>query len=472
MGLPQGRLAGIATVAGLLAVFATGNVGQTYASWTDTANGTVLTTRAGSITALQTAAPGIGATFSAGLTTKTDAVTVTNTGTVAADFTTSTTLAATTSTLRTAIAVTLWSTTTGGSCATAVNPVTGAWGAAALKLTGTLNAGASIVVCVRTAISNLPAQTSGDTLTAALNTTLTKATWTSTASTAVPQAFVDAAPSRPTGLVFSGTSATATTLSWTASTDDVGVTGYDVYRGGALVGSVTGTTFTNTGLTPLTAYSYTVVARDGAGHSSLASVAASVTTTAAPDTTAPTAPVLSRTGVTGTTVSLSWTASTDNVAVASYLVYRGASLVGTIPVSSARTFTDTGLTAGSTYTYTVKAQDAAGNLSVASNTVSATLPTATGPALGCTTTATTVTYTWGSPANSSGYLSISLNGVRQYPDLDISARQMPLTKDQLRALASNGLVTVVLTHMRPNGDQVVLGTAYATVSTDGTVACG
>lgn len=470
--LPHGRVVAAAIIAVLLAVFATGNVGQTYASWSDSATAPALSPSAGSIIAAQTATPGIGATFNAGVTTKTDAVTVTNTGTVAATYTTSTLLTSATSTLSNSIAVTLWSTTPAGSCATAVNPVTGTWGSAALTLTGSLASQASVVICVRTTISNLPAQTSGSTLTAAVTTTLTKASWTSTASTAVPQAFIDAAPSKPSGLVFSGTSATATTLSWTASTDDVAVTGYDVYRGGALVGSVTGTSFTNTGLSPLTSYSYTVVARDGAGHSSAASAAASVTTTVPPDTTAPSAPVLSRTGVTGTTVSLSWTASTDNVAVTNYLVYRGATLVATIPVASARAFTDTGLTAGSTYTYTVKAQDAAGNLSVASNAVSATLPTASGPALSCTTTASTVTYTWGTPSNSAGYLSVSLNGVRQYPDLDISARQMPLTKDQLRALASNGLVTVVLTHMRPNGDQIILGTAYATVSSDGTVACG
>ncbi len=362
-----------AAVAVLLAVFATGNVGQTYASWSDTANGPVVSVGAGSIAAVQSAASGTGAAFSAGVTTKTDAVTVTNAGTVDASYTTATALGTSSSTLKNAISVTLWSTSTIGGCSTPVNPVTGVWGASALTVSGSLAAAASVVICVRTSISNLAAQTSGNSLVASLVTTLSKTSFTSTASTAIPQSFVDAAPSTPTGLVFSGTTMTGTTLSWTASTDDVGVTGYDVYRNGTLVSSVTGTTFTNTGLTASTSYSYTVVARDGAGHSSPTSAAASITTLSPPppDTTAPTAPVLSRTGVTETSVSVSWTASTDNVGVTNYLVYRGSTLVGTVAAGT-RTFTDTGLTAGTTYTYTVKARDAALNLSVASNAVSAT----------------------------------------------------------------------------------------------------
>lgn len=460
----------------LLAVFATGNVGQTYASWSDTASSTILTSRAGSIIAVQTAAAGIGATFNAGMTTKTDAVTVTNTGTVSADYATSTLLTSVPSTLSNSIAVTLWSTASVSGCSTPVGPVTGAWGAPALTLTGTLASLASVVICVRTTISNLSAQSSPSSLNAALTTTLTKSTWTSTAATAVPQAFSDAAPSAPTGLGSSGTTATGTTLSWTASTDDVGVTGYDVYRGGTYLGSTAAgvRTFSSAGLTPSTTYSYTVIARDGAGRSSPPSATLSVTTPApAPaDTSAPSAPVLSRTGVTSTTASLAWTSSTDNVGVTTYVVYRGTTAVGTIAAASSLTFTDTGLTPGATHTYTVKAQDAAGNLSVASNTVTATLPAAAVPGLTCTSTATELIYTLSGPGNSGGYLSLSLNGVRQYPDLDIRARTIPLTKDQLVALASNGLVTVVITHMRPNGDQIILGTAYAVVSSDGTVACG
>ena len=85
-------------------------------------------------------------------------------------------------------------------------------------------------------------------------------------------------PSTPSGLTVTGTTTTSVSLSWTASTDNVGVTGYNVYRGTAKVGSATGTTFTDTGLSPSTAYTYTVTATDAAGNVSPASSAATATT--------------------------------------------------------------------------------------------------------------------------------------------------------------------------------------------------
>ncbi|MFG3496487.1 cellulase family glycosylhydrolase [Streptomyces sp. NPDC047928] len=89
-------------------------------------------------------------------------------------------------------------------------------------------------------------------------------------------------PSAPTGLTAGATTATSTTLTWTASTDDVAVTGYDVYRDGTRVNAapVAGTSYADTGLTPSTAYRYTVRARDAAGNVSAASAALSVTTAA------------------------------------------------------------------------------------------------------------------------------------------------------------------------------------------------
>ncbi|WP_304413446.1 fibronectin type III domain-containing protein, partial [Cellulomonas sp. A375-1] len=82
----------------------------------------------------------------------------------------------------------------------------------------------------------------------------------------------------PTGLTAGTVTETSVALSWTASTDNVGVVGYDVYRGTTKVGSATGTTYTDTGLTAATAYSYTVRAKDAAGNVSAASSALSVTT--------------------------------------------------------------------------------------------------------------------------------------------------------------------------------------------------
>lgn len=87
-------------------------------------------------------------------------------------------------------------------------------------------------------------------------------------------------PSTPT-LSASGTTSTTTNLSWTASTDNVGVTGYEVYRGATLITTVTGTTYTATGLTPSTTYTFSVKAKDAAGLASASSNTVTVTTLAA-----------------------------------------------------------------------------------------------------------------------------------------------------------------------------------------------
>jgi chitodextrinase len=86
-------------------------------------------------------------------------------------------------------------------------------------------------------------------------------------------------PTTPTSLTASAVSSSQINLSWTASTDNVGVAGYRIMRAGTQIALVTsGTTYQNTGLTASTAYSYTVIAYDAAGNSSAASTAASATT--------------------------------------------------------------------------------------------------------------------------------------------------------------------------------------------------
>lgn len=187
-------------------------------------------------------------------------------------------------------------------------------------------------------------------------------------------------PTAPTNLTASGTTQTSTNLSWTASTDNVGVTGYDIFRDGSLLASVTGTTYTATGLTASTTYSFFVRAKDAAGNISANSNTVSVTTSnaPAPDTIAPTAPTLSASGTTQTSTNLSWSGATDNVGVTGYDVLRNGTIIGS--TTTATTFSVTGLTASTTYTFNVRAKDAAGNISVNSNTVSVT------------TLANTVTY--------------------------------------------------------------------------------
>ncbi|GLZ43729.1 fibronectin type III domain-containing protein [Actinokineospora sp. NBRC 105648] len=187
------------------------------------------------------------------------------------------------------------------------------------------------------------------------------------------------APTVPAGLSATGSTATSVSLSWTASTDNVGVTGYDVYRGSTLATTVTGTTATVTGLTADTAYSFTVRAKDAAGNTSAASAAVSARTqpSTGGDTQAPSTPANPRaTAQTDTTVSLTWGASTDNVGVTGYEVYQGNALATTVPGTSA---TVTGLTPDTAYSFTVRALDAAGNRSQPSAAVSArTTPPAGG----------------------------------------------------------------------------------------------
>jgi len=345
------------------------------------------------------------------------------------------------------------------------------------------------------------------------------------------------APSVPANLTATAVSSSQINLSWSASTDNVGVSGYEIYRGGSLVGTSATTSFSNTGLTASTAYSYTVKAKDAAGNLSAASNTATATTQAgggsgtaldrtgwtatstptsgdvpanlldnnmatrwstgtpmvpgqsftldmkatknvnkivmdstgsdadyargyevylsadgtnwgtavatgtgtgavvtvtfaaqnaqyikvvqtgtnaswwsirevnvygssSADTTAPSTPAnLTATAASSTVINLSWSASTDNVGVTGYEIYRSGSLIGT---SATTTYSNTGLTASTAYSYTVKAKDAAGNLSAASNTATATTQSGGGSGTALSRTGWTATSTPASgdvPAN-------------------------------------------------------------------------
>lgn len=183
------------------------------------------------------------------------------------------------------------------------------------------------------------------------------------------------APSVPGSLAASGTTSSGTTLSWSASNDGSGGTGvasYEVLRGSSVVGTVTGTTYTATGLSPATAYSFTVRAVDGAGNRSAASNAVSVTTSPSSggDTTAPSVPSgLAASGTTASATTLAWNASTDAVGVTGYDVLRNGSVIGS---TASRTFTVTGLSPATAYAFAVRAYDAAGNRSAASAAVNVT----------------------------------------------------------------------------------------------------
>ncbi|WP_159778684.1 GEVED domain-containing protein [Flavobacterium sp. 9AF] len=86
------------------------------------------------------------------------------------------------------------------------------------------------------------------------------------------------APTAPTNLVASGTTQNSTNLSWTAATDNIGVTSYEIYQGSTLIGSSANTTYNVTGLNAATAYSFNVKAKDAAGNISTSSNTVAVTT--------------------------------------------------------------------------------------------------------------------------------------------------------------------------------------------------
>ena len=169
-----------------------------------------------------------------------------------------------------------------------------------------------------------------------------------------------AAPSVPSGLSTSGVGQSAVTLSWAASSDNVGVTGYRLFLGGGQIGTSLTTSYVFAGLACGTSYTLGVAALDAAGNVSSRAIA-SVATSACPDVAAPSVPSgLSTSGVGQSAVTLSWSASSDNVGVTGYRLYLGGGQVGTSLTTS---YVFAGLACGTSYTLGVAALDAAGNVS-------------------------------------------------------------------------------------------------------------
>ncbi|MFK4835410.1 DNRLRE domain-containing protein [Microbacterium sp. ZW T2_14] len=188
------------------------------------------------------------------------------------------------------------------------------------------------------------------------------------------------APTAPASPAATQAGANGATVTWAPSADNVDVVDYAIYRGdaagfaiadGTLVGTVSSTSFSESGLSAGAHY-YRVVARDAAGNVSQPSDTAMVTIIP-PDVTAPSAPGgFTATLSSGTNVTLSWNASTDDRGVSSYVLYR--SLVADFTPSAGNRIAevttpghvDTGRAAGTWY-YKVTAQDAAGNVSAPSS---------------------------------------------------------------------------------------------------------
>ena len=204
-------------------------------------------------------------------------------------------------------------------------------------------------------------------------------TFTDSGTTACHGAASDTTPpTAPSNLSGAAVSPGQVNLSWGASTDNVGVAGYKVYRNGAFLVSVTGTAYSDTTVQAGATYTYTVYAYDAAGNTSQPSTTATVTTTA--DSQPPSAPTgLAATVKSASQIDLTWNPATDNTGVTGYTVYRNGSPIATTSGPNATAYSDTSAAAATTYTYTVDAFDSAGNHSAPSAQVSATTPSGTVP---------------------------------------------------------------------------------------------
>jgi len=178
-------------------------------------------------------------------------------------------------------------------------------------------------------------------------------------------------PSAPTNLEASAVAPNQINLTWTASTDDVSVKGYKIYQDGALIATIAASTsYSDTTVQPSTTYSYTVAAYDAGLNPSPQSNTATATTPA--DTSPPSTPTnLTATNVAATQVDLSWTASTDNVGVTAYKVFRDGAEIGTSALPS---YSDTTVQPTTSYSYWVVAVDGSNNTSGPSDTVNVTTP--------------------------------------------------------------------------------------------------
>ena len=176
------------------------------------------------------------------------------------------------------------------------------------------------------------------------------------------------APTTPTDVVASNQTTTTIDLSWTASTDNVAVTGYNIYFDGSLKTQTNTISTQITNLTPGTSYAIEIEAKDQYNNKSAKSTAINSATTT--DTTAPSIPTnLVGANISGTGFKLSWTASTDDTAVTGYDIFVDGNL--TISTTNLNQ-TITGLTISTTYAITLLAKDASNNKSAQSSAINIT----------------------------------------------------------------------------------------------------
>ncbi|HEY3310555.1 MAG TPA: DNRLRE domain-containing protein [Anaerolineales bacterium] len=181
-------------------------------------------------------------------------------------------------------------------------------------------------------------------------------------------------PSVPAGLSAIINTATRADLNWSASSDNVGVSGYSLYRDGVLLATLASvTTYSDTTIQPGVTYQYAVDAFDAAGNHSARSAPV---TAIPPDLTAPSVPTglvaaLLQRQAPRVDVDLSWNAASDNVGVSGYSVFRDDILLAS--TTGGTLYTDITAQPGLTYQYSLEAFDAAGNRSARSAPLAVTV---------------------------------------------------------------------------------------------------
>jgi acid phosphatase type 7 len=265
-------------------------------------------------------------------------------------------------------------------------------------------------------------------------------TFTDSGSTACHGATSDTTPpTAPANLTATAVSPSQVNLSWDASTDNVGVAGYKVYRDGVFLASTSTTSYSDTTVQGGTSHSFTVYAYDAAGNISPPSNTATVTTPT--DTQPPTTPTgLAATVVSASQVNLTWNAATDDTGVAGYTVYRNGSPIATTSGANATSYSDTSVASATTYAYTVDAFDGTGNHSPPSDPVSVTTPSGTAHTLTLTPVADSYVDSSNPTATHGTSAQLRVDGsplVYAYQRFDLSSVPGTITGLSLKVFATS-----------------------------------
>lgn len=280
------------------------------------------------------------------------------------------------------------------------------------------------------------------------------ADWRVMAISVKPAASDPTPPSTPANLRTTSVAYNQVNLAWDASTDNVGVANYKVYKNGAFLANSATLTYTDNAVNPATTYTYRVSAVDTSGNESPQSAPLDVNTPAFVDSIPPSIPGnLHTTKVAGNYVDLAWNASTDNIAVTGYRVYRDNSEIATT-ASGVLVFKDSTALPNTSYTYEVAAYDAAGN-----EGARASVPVTTGnPAIKTSIVVTPATLT----INPGQNIQFSAQALDQYGDP--VAASFVWANTPIVNISSSGLLTTTNQITVTATSDAVVGTAVITVN--------